>query len=68
MRTVSFDGDEYRKVLRVLADLCEFKVGNVRPVCNLVSGYRRHCQGGYIFGSVGLLWTDCDEILWRGSV
>jgi len=37
MRRLSFDTHDYKQPLVVLSALCDIKVGNTRPLCNLVS-------------------------------
>ena len=37
MRGLSFDTDDFHQPLIVLSELCEFKSGNSRPICRLVS-------------------------------
>lgn len=37
VRGLSFDTEDYRLPLATLSELCEIKVTNTRPVCNLVS-------------------------------
>ena len=39
MRTCSLDTEYFKYPLAVLSELCELKVGNLRPVCKLVSIY-----------------------------
>ena len=37
VRRLSFDTHDYKQPLMVLSALCDVKVGNTRPLCNLVS-------------------------------
>ncbi|KAI0243357.1 Ubiquitin conjugation factor E4 B [Lamellibrachia satsuma] len=36
MRHLSFDTHDYKQPLMVLSQLCDIKVGNTRPLCNLI--------------------------------
>jgi len=36
IRSMSLDSERYKEPLTLLAELCELKVNNVRPVCLLV--------------------------------
>ncbi|KAK3104970.1 hypothetical protein FSP39_014399 [Pinctada imbricata] len=36
IHSLSLDSDDYREPLSVLAELCEIKSGNIRPVCSLM--------------------------------
>ncbi len=37
MRPLAMDTEDHRQPLSVLAELCDIKVGNTRPLCNLAS-------------------------------
>ena len=37
VRRLSFDTHDYKQPLTVLSALCDIKIGNTRPLCNLVS-------------------------------
>ncbi|ESO98532.1 hypothetical protein LOTGIDRAFT_174217 [Lottia gigantea] len=37
MQTVYLDTDDYREPLAILAELCEIKSGNSRPICKLIT-------------------------------